>query len=197
MAAWAYQCRPCDSEEIWLVSRELIDAMPDSVCVLRVRSGTGWHCAAVDRRRPVQAEGMLLRDAVASDLNDCPDCESLLRPRPGAGAAADPASGGAAAGASHRSPPALRSGLPSAQLQAAAISIAGRRMMVVLVGPELLQSPGEAGMLAADLRARLGAEVVLMSQAEDGSPNYHGEPALVELLAGVPIERMPWKAYTV
>ncbi len=70
-------------------------------------------------------------------------------------------------------------------------------MLVVPVGLGLVRSPGEAGMLVADLRARFsGIDVVLMGQDDEGAPHYHGEAALVDLLAEVPVEQMPWKEYT-
>jgi len=57
-------------------------------------------------------------------------------------------------------------------LQAAAVSIAGRRMMVVLVPLDIVCSPGEAGTLMADQRPRLGGvDLVLMGQDEDGTPH--------------------------
>ena len=39
--------------------------------------------------------------------------------------------------------------------------------------------------------------VVLMVQKEDGSPSYYSDSQLVELLADIPIEKMPWKEYPV
>ena len=54
-------------------------------------------------------------------------------------------------------------------VQAAAISLAGRRMMVVLVPVDVVRSPGEAEMLVTDLRPRFGGvDVVLMGQDDDG-----------------------------
>jgi predicted nucleic acid-binding protein len=37
------------------------------------------------------------------------------------------------------------------------------------------------------------AAVVLMGQDEDGTPHDYGDAALIELLQGVPIDRMPWR----
>jgi hypothetical protein len=42
-----------------------------------------------------------------------------------------------------------------------------------------------------------GVPVVLMAQKEDGSPSYYGDSQLVDMLAGIPIEKMPWKEYPV
>ena len=39
--------------------------------------------------------------------------------------------------------------------------------------------------------------VVLMAQNEDGAPSYYGDSQLVELLGGIPIEKMPWKEYPI
>lgn len=181
MATWAYECRSCSSKDTWLVSRQEIDALPAAVRILRVKTGSGWHCAVVDRSRPVVVEGMLLREAVASDPQDCPECAALLAPE-----APTPA------------PVAKGPPVAPTQLQGAAISIEGHRMLVVLVGLDLVQNPGEADMLIADLRPRFpGIDIVLMGQAEDGAPCCHGDAALVKLLAGVPVDKMPWRAYAV
>lgn len=39
--------------------------------------------------------------------------------------------------------------------------------------------------------------MVLMGQQDDGSPHYHGDPELLQLLADVPIDKMPWKHYSI
>jgi hypothetical protein len=181
MAAWAYECRPCEGSAIWHVACDRIDAMPPEVRILRVRSGTEWLCAIVDRRRPVQSESLLLRDAVASDAQDCPQCAALLDRV----AIADEAAVPAAEVDAHRP-----------QVQAAAISIRGQRMLVVLVGMDLIRGSGEADMAVTELSGRFGGvDVVLMGQDDDGAPHYHGRKELVQLVTGVPIDRMPWESY--
>ncbi|MDP2368743.1 hypothetical protein [Rhodoferax sp.] len=186
MATWAYECRPCSgSSDLWLVARERIDELPAGVTVLRVKTGSGWACAALNRSRLVQAEAMLLRDAIASDADDCPDCAAMLA------AEAAPAAAAAALAPTPQGP-------ATTQLQAAAISLQGQQMLVVLVGLNVVQSPGEADMLSADLRTRFGGVgVVLMGQHDDGTPQYHGDTALVRLLADLPVEQMPWKSYPI
>lgn len=180
MTTWAYECRQCSgSSDLWLVARERVDELPPDVTLLRVKTGSGWACAVLNRSHLVEADAMLLREAVASDLHDCPECAPprVADPVP---AAAEPTT------QNH----------PTAQLQAAAISLQGHRMLVVLVGLNVVQSPGEADMLSDDLRARFGGvDVVLMGQHEDGTPQYHGDTTLVQLLADVPIDQMPWKTY--
>jgi hypothetical protein len=147
-----------------------------------VKVGTEWRCAIVDRSHVVEIEQQLLREAIPSDLADCPECAAEPTAQPDAdpvGDLATPDSG-------------------AASVQAAAISLAGRRLLVVLVPMDLVQSPGEAEMLVTDLRPRFGGvDVVLMAQDEEGAPRYHGEAELLVLLAGVPVEQLPWKVYPI
>jgi hypothetical protein len=42
-----------------------------------------------------------------------------------------------------------------------------------------------------------GVPVLLMAQNDKGSPTYYGDRDLVRSLADIPIERMPWKEYSV
>jgi hypothetical protein len=81
-------------------------------------------------------------------------------------------------------------------IQAAAISIAGRQFVVALVNMDLIRTPGEADLAIDSLQPTFGGvPVVLMAQSENGSPNYYGDRDLVELLEDVPIDKMPWKEY--
>lgn len=184
MSSWAYACHPCRGEGQWWVASAQVDEMPPAVQLLRVQVDGDWLCARVDRGRRVAVEGLLLREAVASDARDCPECTpspvaDVLQARPQASPHAEP-----------------RAHAAAAQVQAAAISLAGRHLVVVLVPLELVRSPGEADMLLADLRPRWGGvDLVLMGQADDGTPEYHGDATLRALLAGVPVDRMPWKTY--
>ena len=83
-------------------------------------------------------------------------------------------------------------------VQAAAISMQGNQFIVVLVPMTLVDAPGEADMAIDRMQPAFGgAPVVLMAQKEDGSPRYYGETGLVQSLQTVPVDRMPWKEYTV
>lgn len=83
-------------------------------------------------------------------------------------------------------------------IQGAAISLGGQNFAIVVVGPELLKSPGEADMTIETLQPSFGGvDVVLMAQKEDGSPTYYGDQNLVQLLADVPVDQMPWQEYTI
>jgi hypothetical protein len=177
MAVWAYECRPCAGSGVWWVARERVDAWPPDVNVLRMKVGTDWRCAVVDRTRAVAVEAQSLREAIPSDAGDCPECAEAT-PRVQAAPEATPP---AAAGRS---------------VQAAAISLAGQRTVVALVPLDLVRSPGEAEIPITDLRLRFGSvDVVLSGQQDDGTPQYHGREELLALLAAVPVDRMPWKSY--
>lgn len=84
------------------------------------------------------------------------------------------------------------------EVQAAAISMGGNQFAVVHSGPELLTQQGEADMTIERLQPVFGGvPVVLMALMGDGSPRYYGDADLVALLAGVPVDQMPWKDYSV
>ena len=84
------------------------------------------------------------------------------------------------------------------KVQAAAISVKGVNFAVALVAMDLVNNPGEADMAIQSLQPTFGGvPVVLMAQREDGSPVYYGDEDLVRSLAFVPVERMPWKEYSV
>jgi len=194
MAAWAYACHSCGGEPAtWYVPQATVDEMPRDVRIVRVQVGSEWLCAVVDRSRRVNVEGLLLREVIASNAADCPECAQGL-------SAAEADRGG------QRIVPAAEDGddaataatQPASAVQAAAISLAGVRLAVVAVGQDLVGSPGEADMAIDDLRPRFGGvPVVLMAQNDDGSPTYYGNRELVEMLSGVPLDKMPWKEYRI
>jgi hypothetical protein len=179
MTVRAFECRaPRTGQVIGFVSLSRLEDWSPEVRIVRLRVGADWRCALLDRSRVVEVDGMLLRDAVASDERDCPECA----PRPAA--------------AVTESAPEPEGRASPHMVRAAAISLQGVPMVVVLVRRDLVDSPGEASMLQDVLRPRFGgAAVVLMGQDDDGTAHYYGDPALVELLDGVPVERMPWKAH--
>ncbi len=172
MSAWAYECRARDDAAVrWFVSRTTIDELPPGTDGVLVRVGDDWVPAVVDRSRQVAVERMLLRDVVADDHVT----EAVAAALPESGGASGPAVGQA--------------------VTAAAISLAGTKFVVVLVGLTTASGPGEADLAIADMQARFGVPVVLMGQEEDGTPVYYGDGELKDLLATVPVERMPWKEY--
>ncbi|WP_088278632.1 hypothetical protein [Ideonella sp. A 288] len=184
MAVWAYECRPCAGavDEVWWVARDRIDEMAPEVRLLRVQVGAHWLCAVVDRRRPVVVEGGLLREAVATDPADCPECAVRTMPpgeRTMPSAAPHPA----------ESPAGRPPVLTTAEAQ-----VLGCPVRLVLVTMDLLNSPGEAGMLAVDLQPHFaGATVVLLAQDVDGTPHFHGPADWSDALARLPLDQLSWR----
>ena len=83
------------------------------------------------------------------------------------------------------------------KVQAAAICLQDVNFAVVVVSEDLLKSPGEADMAIECFEPAFGGvPVLLMAQNEKGSPVYYGDRDLVRSMADIPIERMPWKEYS-
>ncbi len=84
------------------------------------------------------------------------------------------------------------------KIQGAAISLGGVNFVIALVDMTLVTTHGEADMSIESLSAGFGGiPIILMAQKEDGTPVYYGDGDLVRLLEDVPVEKMPWKEYSV
>jgi len=84
------------------------------------------------------------------------------------------------------------------KVQAAALCVTGRNFVVVVTTEELVGNHGEADMAIETLSQGFGgAPVVLLAQLPNGTPRYYGARDLVELLRGMPVEKMPFKEYNV
>lgn len=194
MSAWAYECRARDDSR-WFVSRTAVDELPAGTRGVLVRVGDDWLPAVVDRSRAVAVEAMLLKDVIADEEIAGIGADVSSESESGTGADVDPGTPGsvdrpdAQPGGSSR--PA-----GGQQVTAAAISMAGTQFVVVLVGLATASGPGEADLVIADMQRRFGVPVVLMGQDEVGTPTYYGTEDLKTLLAAVPVDRMPWKDYT-
>ena len=153
--------------------------MPAGTKIVRVKAGSQWHCATVDRSRRIEVEAMLLREVIASDEVDCSECaEHANKP---------------AAPRVVVNEPIVES---TRQIQAAELTLGDRRCVVVLVGLGLINSPGEAHMAATDLCTLFpGANLVLMGQDVDGTPHFHGPDQLVNRLVSIPLDQMAWQSY--
>ena len=157
----------------------------------------------MDRTQTVVVESQLLRYVIASDEADCPQCVEMLtatKPTLIAGATRSAPAAGSAADSPdvELASPRTWSRTHAKKVQAAAISLRGHGFVVVVVPMTLVASPGEADMAIDDLQPYFeGVPVVLMAQKDDGSPCYYGDSQLVDMLAGIPIEEMPWKEYRV
>ena len=84
------------------------------------------------------------------------------------------------------------------KIQGAAISLGGVNFVITIVDMTLVTTHGEADMSIDSLSAGFGGiPIILMAQKDDGSPVYYGDEDLLRLLQDVPIEKMPWKEYSV
>jgi len=181
VSAWAYECRARnDSAGRWFVSRTAINELPPDTRGVLVRVGDDWLPAVVDRSRQVAVEAMLLHEVIAD--------EEFTESGPVA-----PESDSGGVDRSESQPGGPMAGPP---VTAAAISIGGAKFIVVLVGLTIASGPGEGDLVIADMQRRFGVPVVLMGQEEDGTPVYYGDEELKNRLSAVPVDRMPWKEYT-
>lgn len=191
MAVWAYACHECaGTARQWFVDKLWTDQLPATTVRLHVQFEGQWHCAVVNRDRPVEIEGHLVRRAEAAEPGDCQECEHLTSEdqESAVGPPDEPPAAAPAAQPAHRSLP---------EVLAAAISIQGQQLVVVLAPASLVDSPGEAQMYSADLSARFGgAPIVLLGQYEDGGATWHGDASLIALVRDLPVDTMPWKPYT-
>jgi len=204
MSAWAYRCHPCvEGEADWFVSQLDVERLGPDVQIVRLRVGRDWKCALLDRTQAVVVDNQLLRDVIVSDEADCPECAEMLAtamPARSTGATESVSPGDSTSDSLDAQPssPDFASRQHASRVQAAAISLQEHRFVVVLSQMTLVANPGEADMAIEDLQPYFGGvPVVLMAQEDDGSPRYHGNSQLVSLLAGIPIDKMPWKHYAV
>lgn len=83
-------------------------------------------------------------------------------------------------------------------VQAAAITVQGNNLVIVLVGMDMVKNSGEADMAIDTLQPKFGnAPIILMAQREDTSPVYYGDQTLVSILGDIPVDEMPWKEYSI
>ena len=188
MSTWAYECRARDdSATRWFVSRLAINELPPDTRSVLVRVGDHWVPAIVDRSRQLAVEAMLLHDVVANE-------EVSAGEPAAANVEAQPPVSNRIERPEGR--PARPGPTASQKVTAAAISIAQMKFVVVLVDLTIASGPGEADLVVADMQSRFGVPVVLMGQEEDGTPVYYGSEDLKDRVAGVPVDQMPWKEYT-
>lgn len=190
MAEFAYVCRPCDgSESFWYVARDIIAQMPATTSLVRVRVGRDWHCARLDRSEVKAVERMLIRDVVAATAAECPECATAPAPAARNLSAAEDSTGSAPPPTPERA---------ARKVIAAAISVGGQQLFVVAAQLALVRDAFEADRVINELSERLGGiPILLMGQnEEDGAPAYYGDSQLVDLVAPLPLEKMPWKEYS-
>ncbi|NJN45157.1 MAG: hypothetical protein HC808_00095 [Candidatus Competibacteraceae bacterium] len=80
MAVWANECRRCgDEATIWYVSEMTVAEFPEEVRIVRVKVGTRWRCAMLDRTRRESVEGMLIREVIPTDAASCVECTDQVK----------------------------------------------------------------------------------------------------------------------
>lgn len=197
MSTWAYRCRPCaEGQADWFVAALDVERLPADVKIVRVKVGSEWKCALLDRSQRATVQESLLRSVIASDEVDCPECAEMLATAEEASSVEQPADAGS--GSAEPSNTATGGGRAgSVKVQAAAIALQGIQFVVVAVPMNLVASPTEADMAIVEMQPYFGnVPIVLMAQNDDDSPRYHGPGPLLEMLEGVPLEKMPWKEYS-
>lgn len=83
-------------------------------------------------------------------------------------------------------------------IDGAVIEEGGVKFAVVVVRPSLLNQPSARDQATIDFAGLFGGlPTVLMAQNSQGVPTYYGRPDLVDFLASVPMEAIPWQRYTI
>lgn len=84
------------------------------------------------------------------------------------------------------------------KFEGALIKEQGVTFGVVIVKPSVLSSKIEAAKVIASFQAQVfvGCPVILMAQDVNGTPTYYGRKDIVNFMASVPVEAIPWKEYT-
>lgn len=81
--------------------------------------------------------------------------------------------------------------------EGAVIQEQGVKFAVVVVKSHVTQSPLETDQAIREFGSAFsGLPVVLMSQNSSGRPLYVGRKDLVNFLANVPFNRIPWRKFT-
>lgn len=84
------------------------------------------------------------------------------------------------------------------KFQGALIKQQGVTFAIIIVKPHVLDIPSEANsMRAFGTRAFGPVPIILMAQDSRGIPTYSGRRDIVKFLTRVPIQAIPWRAYTV
>lgn len=83
-------------------------------------------------------------------------------------------------------------------IQGAVIREQGVTFAVVVVQRHVIDSGFEADRAIAAFQPLFpGMPVVLMAQDAWGTPTYYGRRDIADFMAGVPLEAIPWREYSV
>ena len=76
MAVWTYECVPCrDPDHPRYVACDVVDLLPPTVRIVRIRTGHRWVCAVLRRERRTAVDGIVVRDVAATEAQHCGECE--------------------------------------------------------------------------------------------------------------------------
>lgn len=83
------------------------------------------------------------------------------------------------------------------QFEGAKITEQGVTFGIVIVKPHVLNSPTDrAGARSLGIQAFGRIPIILMAQNGNGTPTYQGRRDIVNFLANVFMEQIPWMRYT-
>lgn len=84
------------------------------------------------------------------------------------------------------------------KFQGALVKEQGGNFAVLIVRKSVLASSLERDKVRASFAPRFGGvPTILMTQDSRGVPTYQGRKDIVDFLAGIPMESIPWQEYTV
>jgi len=82
--------------------------------------------------------------------------------------------------------------------QGAVIKEQGVTFGIVIVKSYVLNSESDKAQMQTFGRRAFGnIPIILMTQNSSGRPTYYGRKDIVNFLAGIFIEQIPWKQYTI
>lgn len=84
------------------------------------------------------------------------------------------------------------------RFEGAVIKEQGVTFGILVVKRHVLNSPAERDSVQAQASRLFGGiPTVLMAQDLQGVPEYYGRRDIVNFMANVPLEAVPWKEYTI
>jgi len=79
----------------------------------------------------------------------------------------------------------------------AVVNEQGVEFAIAIVRKSVFDTPGARDQAIVEFSAAFGnLPTVLMAQDAHGIPTYYGRPDIVDFLASVPMEAIPWRQYT-
>jgi hypothetical protein len=80
-----------------------------------------------------------------------------------------------------------------AMFTGAYLPVCGIEALIVVVRPWILSDVHEANLYVVAFQYRFGRAIILMAQNERGVPTYYGPAAVVQTIAALPFEIIPWQ----